>query len=67
VPFVFGGRFGPREFGVAMSEKRTVSEAAESKTTEKKEREKKECGEAKEGKQRGDVRKRVSTMVKAKR
>jgi len=49
-----------------MSEKRTVSEAAESKTTAKKSAKKKSAAKPKKENNAADVRKRVSTMVKAK-
>lgn len=49
-----------------MSEKRTVSEAAESKATAKKSAKKKSAAKPKKENNAADVRKRVSTMVKAK-
>jgi len=67
VPFVFGERSrGPRESGVGMSEKKTVSEAEESKATAKKSAKKKTAAKPKKENNAADVRKRVSKMVKAK-
>jgi hypothetical protein len=49
-----------------MSEKKTVSEAAESKAAAKKSAKKKSATKAKKETNAADVRKKVSTMVKAK-
>jgi len=66
-PSFFGGKIRVQGSSVwAMSEKRTVSEAAESKTTEKKSAKKKSAAKPKKENNAADVRKRVSTMVKAK-
>lgn len=66
-PFVFGERSRVQGSPVwTMSEKTTAGKAEESKTTAKKSAKKKSAPRAKKETNAADVRKKVSTMVKAK-